>query len=259
MQTQSSQADVTATGKLNVRMAANEQAGRDFDEWCFRQLPELPLPARVLDLGCGTGKQLLLFSRIFSPTSVFAGIDLSAESLAQLRAAYQSPPRLQLIEGSFDQMEAYPELEAGSFDLIYGSYALYYSQDVPALVRSVYRLLKPGGVFWAICPYMGTNDEFLRILRPLHEVEPFMDYVFERHHGELVAEGERAGFRSLKPALLRNKVYFPTAEDFLRYLSHSLFYRPGRDEAILAAIQQVIDAEGTFRVSKNVISVQLRK
>ncbi|MEL6649664.1 MAG: class I SAM-dependent methyltransferase [Bacteroidota bacterium] len=259
MQTQSSASDIRSTSMLKARMSANSNASRDFDEWCFRQLPELPLPSRVLDLGCGTGKQLLLFSPMFSPQSEVVGLDLEGKSLEKLKADYQAKAKLSLIEGSFDTMEQYPELTDGSFDLIYGAYAMYYTKDLGKVMTDVHRLLKPGGVFWVICPYFGTNDEFLRIIRPLHEVEGFMDYVFDDFHQEVIAFGERLGFSSLKPALLRNQIAFPTAEAFLQYLSNSLFYRPGHDEAILAKVQEVVDAEGSFRVSKNVISLQLRK
>ncbi len=259
MQTQSSKSDVTSAKMLNARLSANSNATRDFDEWCFRQLPSLPLPARMLDLGCGTGKQIKLFSPMFSPASEIVGIDLSRESLQQLRESYNSRAKLSLIEGSFDEMEQHKELADESFDLAFGGYALYYTQNLPKLMKDAHRLLKPGGTFWNISPYFGTNEEFLRIIRPLHEVEDFMDYVFDQFHQDIIAEGEKLGFQSVKPALLRNQIRFPSAEAFMGYLSNSLFYRPGHDEAINAAVQEVVEREGFFAVSKNIISLQLTK
>ena len=259
MQTQSSTQDVMSTSKLTARMAANRQASRDFDEWCIRQLPELPMPARVLDLGCGTGKQLHLFAPLLSPNSEIWGMDLSEKSLLELEANYRGAADLNVVAGSFDEAGSFEEMEAESFDLIYGSYALYYTKDLPALVERAFELLKPGGVFWNVSPYFGTNDEFLNIIRPLHEVEPFMDYVFDEFHQDILKLGEAQGFRSNKAALLRNAVPFATAEAFLTYLSNSLFYRPGHDEAILSEVNKVVEMEGQFRVSKNVISLQLRK
>ncbi len=259
MQTQSSQSDVTSSEKLKARLSANRNATRDFDEWCFRQLPELPLPARVLDLGCGNGKQVKLFAPMLSPQSEVIGLDLSGEMLAQLREQYQGRAQLTLIEGSFDELERCESLTEESLDLAYASYALYYTKDLPKVIADLHRLLKPGGVFWVIAPYFGTNHEFLDIIRPLHEVEPFMDYVFDQFHQEVIALSEAQGFRSLKPSLLRNQIRFPDAEAFLTYLRHSLFYRPGHDEAITQAVQAVIAAQGYFAVSKNIISLQLKK
>jgi SAM-dependent methyltransferase len=259
MQTSSSSQDIQSTGMLSTRLAANAQASRDFDEWCLRQLPELPLSARILDLGCGTGKQIQLFSPLFPASADFYGIDLSTESLQRLRTQYQAAPALHLIEGSFDELPHFFEMENGTFDLIYGSYALYYTQDLPKLVRHVTQLLRPGGIFWVIAPYFGTNKEFLDILRPVHEVEPFMDYVFDRFHAEVIELCQGAGFQSIKPSLLRNTIPFADAASFMVYLRNSLFYRPGHDEAITQAVQEVVEREGGFRVSKNVISLQIRK
>ncbi len=43
------------------------------------------------------------------------------------------------------------------------------------------------------------------------------------------------------------------------YLCNSLFYRPGHDEQIAKAVHAVVEKEGEFRVSKNVVSLQIRK
>lgn len=259
MQTSSSSSDIQSTQKLNQRVSANSQSSRDFDEWCVRQFPELPMPARILDLGSGTGKQVLLFSPLLSPKSEIVALDLAGDSLTQLEQSYTAAARLTLLEGSFDTLEAYDSLESDSFDLIYVAYALYYTQDLKQVLTHVHRLLKPGGTFWMVGPYSGTNAEFLRILRPLHEVEDFMDYVFDAFPQEVIAHCESLGFRSLKPSLFRNQVYFPDVEAFMRYLSHSLFYRPGHDEAIMAEVNQVCQTEGRFTVSKNIVSLQVRK
>ncbi|MDX2248605.1 MAG: class I SAM-dependent methyltransferase [Bacteroidia bacterium] len=259
MQTQSSSDDIQSTIKLQARLNANQHASRDFDEWCFRQLPELSLDPMVLDIGCGTGKQILLFSPVFSKKSCFYGLDLSGESLKKLRQTYHSPPSLHLTEGSFDELEKFPHLQPASFDLIYVSYALYYTKDLSHVIREVYKLLKPGGIFWVITPYSGTNAEFLQIIRPLHEVEPFMDYVFDVFWGEVVEKAVDAGFSTLKPSMFRNKIPFYTGADFLTYLQNSLFYRPGFDAEITEAVNSICQQEGRFEISKNVISLQLRK
>ncbi|GEM_PF-3590206 len=259
MQTKSKREDIASTQMLKTRLAANKRASRDFDEWCLRQFPELPMPSRIMDLGCGTGKQILLFSPLISPRSQIWGLDLSGESLQRLTKKYSAKAELKLLEGSFDQLESFPDLHDEQFDLIYGSYALYYTHDLPRLVTHIYRFLKPGGIFWVIAPYTGTNDEFLRIIRKYHEVEAFMDYVFDQFHVEVIEMGEKVGFKHLKPSLLRNRISFPDSSSFMDYLSHSLFYRPGFDQAIKKEVDAIVDAKGEFSLSKHIISLQLRK
>ena len=259
--TKATSSDIESTTKLNTRIHANSAALHDFDMWCIDQMPETSLSANILDLGCGTGKQLHLFSHVLSSKVNFWGLDKSAESLEKLSLAYDAPPQLHTVAGSFDALDQEDlwNSHQGKFDLIYGVYAMYYTHDLAKVIRDVYTLLKPGGVFWVIGPDSGTNDEFLSILRPLHEVESFMDYVFDRFMPEVIAKSEATGFQSINTATLKNKVYFPSADAFLAYLSNSLFYRPGHDEAIRSAVQKVVDREGRFTVSKNVLSLQLRK
>lgn len=240
-------------------MAANRDAVRDFDEWCVRQFPEVPLPARILDLGAGTGKQVHLFSPLLSPNSEIFALDLEGASLDALDDTYGGAARLRLLEGSFDELPDFPDLERGTFDLIYSAYALYYTSDLRRTLGAAFDLLKSGGVFWVIAPYRGTNREFLEIIRPLHEVDPFMDYVFDEFHGEVVAVAESRGFSHLKPSLLRNRIRFRDADAFLEYLSNSLFYREGYDDEIRSAVDKVCSRDGAFNVTKNVISLQLRK
>lgn len=258
MNTKASQEDVKSTSMLKSRVGANKNSSKDFDEWCFQQIPQLSLDAKVLDLGCGNGKQLHLFSRIFSSKAHFWGMDLSRESLDDIEKSYTSPPSLSLKEASFDEAESFGEFAAEKLDLIYAAYALYYTKDLERLVENTYNSLKKGGMFWVIGPDSGTNAEFLDILRPLHEVEPFMDYVFDDFMPAVVENCLKAGFSSFKPSMLRNKVYFPSAEAFMKYLKNSLFYRPGHDEAIQARVQEVVDREGVFEVSKNIMSLQFR-
>ncbi|WNJ16275.1 class I SAM-dependent methyltransferase [Pontibacter sp. G13] len=258
METKASKTDISSKDMLTARLAANKMATRDFDEWCIRQLPELPMPAKVMDIGCGTGKQLNLFGPLLSPKSTLMGMDLSEASIQTAKDSYRGAAQLAAEVGSFDELDSM-NLPDGEWDLIYAVYAMYYTQDLPKLIREVHRLLKPGGICWVIAPYFGTNDEFLRILRPLHEVEDFMDYVFDRFHQEVIAEGESVGFSSLKTSHLRNEVRFPHPEAFMKYLRNSLFYRAGHDDAIAREVQAVCDAQGYFGVSKRIISIQLRK
>jgi len=94
-------------------------------------------PARILDVGCGTGKQLSLL-----PSSMDAvGIDLSTAMLEQ--AHRQAPGKCQQADAT-----AIP-FEAQSFDLILSQFALHEkpTETIDRELQEVRRLLKPGGVF----------------------------------------------------------------------------------------------------------------
>jgi ubiquinone/menaquinone biosynthesis C-methylase UbiE len=77
-------------------------------------------PTRILEVGCGTGKNLLYLGRRF-PQAKLWGLDLSADmlSVAQ-RKLHNLLPRLTLIHAAYDRPLA-PEPQ---FDLVIFSYAL---------------------------------------------------------------------------------------------------------------------------------------
>ncbi len=78
-------------------------------------------PARILEIGCGTGKNLVALAEAF-PGARITGLDLSADMLDRARA--KSAPfadRVDLLHRPYDGPVAD---EGGKFDLIVISYAL---------------------------------------------------------------------------------------------------------------------------------------
>ena len=100
-------------------------------------------PKRVLDMATGTGALALdLLSR---PGVEVIGADITRPMLvqAQARAGRQAlDGRLNLVECT---AEAAPFVE-GSFDAVVFAYLLRYVADVGATLRSLARLVRPGGV-----------------------------------------------------------------------------------------------------------------
>ena len=66
---------------LEIRINTNKNSEKDFDEWSINLIPELPLRANILDLGCGTGKQVNIFSQFFDRDSRIIALDKSLENV----------------------------------------------------------------------------------------------------------------------------------------------------------------------------------
>jgi len=94
-------------------------------------------PQRILDVGCGTGKQLSLLPK----TMEAVGIDLSEAMLAQ--ADLQAKGKCHQADAT-----AIP-FDNESFDLILSQFALHEkeTETINLELLEVRRLLKPGGVF----------------------------------------------------------------------------------------------------------------
>jgi tellurite methyltransferase len=104
---------------------------------------------RVLDAGCGSGRNLVYFLR--SGYEVF-GVDESGPQITQIRqmAAALAP---QLPADNF-RVEPVERLSADSadFDVVLSSAVLHFARDEQqwqAMVNEMWRVLKPGGIFFA--------------------------------------------------------------------------------------------------------------
>lgn len=106
---------------------------------------QVPLHAKVLDLGCGPGiSTFALGTRIPKPAQL-TGLDLSTEMIDIARQTHQSDwPHLKHL--SFEQGDASQlPYAAQSFDLVFGHSFLYLVDDPGAVLREVKRVLKKEG------------------------------------------------------------------------------------------------------------------
>lgn len=111
-----------------------------------RAIRELQVPksGTLLEVGCGTGRNLLLAHRIF-PTAHLYGLDISAEMLATTRANFRGKavtPQVKVADATTFQAE---EFGVAGFDRILISYALSMIPDWEKAIEAALGALKPGG------------------------------------------------------------------------------------------------------------------
>ena len=108
--------------------------------WRAFLVSRIPADAkRVLDVATGTGAVALELVAA-QPERRVVGIDQSAEMLAVARARVDE--RVELHEG---RAESLPFADA-EFDALTFTYLFRYVEDVPATIRELARVVKPGGV-----------------------------------------------------------------------------------------------------------------
>jgi SAM-dependent methyltransferase len=92
----------------------------------------------VLEIGCGTGCDLLQFAK---HGAIATGVDLTAKHLELARKRVGS-----LAAVRHADMRQLP-FEDGCFDYAYSHGVLMYSDEPEKVVREIYRVLRPGGRF----------------------------------------------------------------------------------------------------------------
>ena len=96
--------------------------------------------ARLLEVGCGMGSDLLQFAR---GGARCIGVDLTPRSVEITRHRF----KLYGVHGSFmiSDGEHLP-FQSESFDVVYSNGVLHHTPDTAGAIREVHRVLRPGGV-----------------------------------------------------------------------------------------------------------------
>ena len=120
---------------------------------CGLVCPPLLEGCRVLDLGCGSGRDVYALAQLVGATGQVVGVDMTDEQLAVARThqAYHAEKfgfdNVQFLHGYIERLEDLG-LEPGSFDVIVSNCVVNLSPDKDAVLAGVQRLLKPGGEFF---------------------------------------------------------------------------------------------------------------
>ncbi|WP_283786332.1 methyltransferase domain-containing protein [Bermanella sp. WJH001] len=119
---------------------------------CGLVVPEQMAGLKVLDLGCGAGRDVYALSAMVGESGRVVGLDMTDEQLAVARE-YQNyhadifgfkETNVEFIQGDIDQLENLP-FEDGYFDLIVSNCVINLVQDKQKVLKQAYRLLKQGG------------------------------------------------------------------------------------------------------------------
>ncbi|MGJ8686432.1 MAG: methyltransferase domain-containing protein [Spongiibacteraceae bacterium] len=108
---------------------------------------------RVLDLGCGSGRDVYALSQLVGESGEVVGVDMTDEQLAVAKEyqSYHSEKfgfdNVRFVKGYIEQLEAL-DLAPASFDVVVSNCVINLSPDKEAVLAGVKRLLKPGGEFY---------------------------------------------------------------------------------------------------------------
>ena len=122
---------------------------------CGLVVPEMLEGRRVLDLGCGSGRDVYALSQLVGASGEVVGVDMTPEQLETARAhigwhtdrfGYERH-NVRFLRGYIEKLDALG-LEPASFEVIVSNCVVNLSVDKPAVLKGVFDLLKPGGEFY---------------------------------------------------------------------------------------------------------------
>ncbi len=137
----------------------------------------------ILDVGCGGGRTVGKLAAFATGGKVY-GVDYSDESVAATKKSNASEIALGRVEvrnGSVSQLP----FSDGMFDLITAVETHFWWPDLPADMREVFRVLKPGGTLILIAEiYKGANTMAAKLIEK-HEAQTGMSLLSVDEHREL--------------------------------------------------------------------------
>ena len=170
----------------------------DATRWAFlfgrtdvlRLCAEQQRPRRILEVGCGTGKNLAELARVF-PQAEIVGLDLSAEMLGKARKKISGyGPRVSLLQRVYNE----PVSDGDPFDLIVFSYCLtMINPGFAQVLRLSEQDLNANGCL-AVVDFHDSRFAWFRRWMGLNHV---------RMDGQIIEALQKTGF-TLRPCLVRS-------------------------------------------------------
>lgn len=119
---------------------------------CGSPIPPAIDGCTILDLGCGSGRDVYLASRLVGPNGLVIGVDMTDEQLEVARRHVDSQTsRFGFTKPNVDFRQGYIEdltacgIADNSIDLVISNCVINLSPDKGQVFREIFRVLKPGG------------------------------------------------------------------------------------------------------------------
>lgn len=236
------------TNDLLTRIDIHKKYGsRDIDEWMLHQL-NLQKGSKILDIGCGAGKQCFLYYKALEGEADITGGDVNKELLDKARQENAKIGyRINFIDLDFNQR--FP-VEDNQYDVLTSCFAIYYSADIPFTISEMHRVIKPGGRLFTTGPMPENKRLFYDIIfEATQKAIPPMPG--SSRYSSQIFKSIQSLFSKVEIHIFENPLIFQAVDPFLAYtraslsedrkLWKSLFEEAGGFDHVMEQIKKVTE------------------
>ncbi len=170
---------------------------------------EVPQPAAILDVGCGTGRLLRSAEQRF-PDARLDGVDAALEMVKHAESVLAAGSRIHFQQATAEQLP-FPD---GQFDLVFSTMTFHHWSDQASGIAEVARVMAPGGR-WLLADFIAAG--VMRYVRRLLRFRQFperrqLDGMLQAAGLRVVAERRVRGLRGQVPVLAIARPHLQTPE-----------------------------------------------
>ena len=246
----------TSSQNLQNRAAGNEQfSSADFGAWVTGLFDAYPMN-NVLDICCGTGNQLVIYSK--KSIASITGLDISEKSISKAKERMSNyKGSLHLVASAME--EFLMNSPSNSKDFISCFYGLYYSQNIKETCQQISKILSPQGHVLVCGPYGDNNYALFSLLEKYYKLPEFVTYSSSTFMQQTLAPELTNLDMTIDYQYFVNTISYPNTAALMQYLKSTTFFNDEYYDQIKSDLDKHFIENDSFDVEKHVMALIAKK
>jgi len=229
-------------------------SSKDLNTWLFSHM-KFQKGEKMLDLGCGTGKQTHKISNLIGKKGKVCAVDLSKESIKKLSEKSKNT-NVNAIVDSFDNIDTILNKLRLNFNTVISTYAIYYSSKPLDVLSKASKYLKPGGKFYITVPT--TPHGMINFVSKYTKIPKIVIDSINIGNAVLVPYFKK-NFIKIKIYRFNNIIKFTNFNDFFEFYKSTTYYDSKIKNEILRDFEKHINIHKFKKFEKKAILIEATK